>query len=1076
MKILKLRFKNLNSLNGEWEIDFTNEQYEQNGIFSIVGPTGSGKSTILDAICLALYGQTPRLGGITSSSNEIMSRNTGECFAEVEFKCKEGVFRSYWYQHKAGRRSNGKLQGVQRQLIELPSEEIIEENATRVQQKIVQITGMEFANFTRSMLLAQGSFDKFLKADKNERSPILEQITQTEIYQRISKEVFLRERAEKQKLETKLGLLDGVKLLSKEEEDAINAELSEIRASLKRLDQDKSQLEAGINWLKSIKAIEAEIENLAKRQEDLEEEKLEYEPQKERLARAERAHELETLYTSWQDIKIQKEENERGRNQKQTECDENNEKLLGLEEAVKNERLAKEKADEARDKLSQILREVREQDVLIASQSEAIKQRESNIKIAADKLSGVRKRLASEKERKTAKEKQLDAINDYQSNNAQDAKLIARVEAISIVLDDLEQKANQNNLLIKKGKEYKQQISVLSTEVEGLHTILGEAKKEEDKLREKLQAQEEKQSAGRNLQELMQERDEINEDITNRKLIQSLSEQRDDLKPGEPCPLCGSKDHPFSEGTVPKADALQGLKKELDDLINEHSALQQQIRELIQSVNTASQHTGNLEIKHAKLEGELQRLEQDQRDNNQAISTATTELKNTEAALLEDVGIYGIKEIQDSETIKIILEKRRDRWLSKQNDKDQCNKDLNEINSNITALEADIKHYQENHDEHTEELNEQNDVLNKFKTKRFELFEKKDCDEEERKAMAAQKAATDRLDASLKALQDLKDDVNTLSGSIQQLQIQIEQQNNLVSSRYEEFMREMHGKGFADEESYLAAVLPPKEREDIKSALTNQRDREVQIVASLKEKNLLLTSEKEMKLTDQTHDELVNLINSNDAASKKARDREVRLVSDLEINEDAKRRHEGMLAEIEIQRKESLRWDNLKQLIGSHDGSKYRNYVQELTLQNMVIKANQQLAKLSKRYKLVSAKDGNLGLDVLDLYQGGLQRSSNSLSGGESFLVSLSLALGLSSMQGSSVSVDSLFLDEGFGTLDEEALSLALDALSSLRQDGKMIGIISHVLALREIIPTQIEIIQQSGGRSIVSGPGCSGG
>lgn len=1076
MKILKLRFKNLNSLNGEWIIDFTNPQYEQNGIFSIVGPTGSGKSTILDAICLALYGQTPRLGAITSTSNEIMSRNTGECFAEVDFKCKEGSFRSYWYQHKARRKPGGSFQGVQRRLIKLPSEEMIEENATRVQQKIIQLTGMEFAHFTRSMLLAQGSFDKFLKADKNERSPILEQITQTEIYQRISKEVFLRDKEENQKLETMLGLLDGVKLLSEEEEGEINSELSEIRASLKRLDKNKSQLEAGIDWLESIDKTKDEIESLEKRQTALEKEKQEFEPQKERLEKAKRANDLETLYSSWQDVKSQKEENEKERALKQTEIDQKNENLPTLEKEAENNRLIKEKADEVRNKLLLILRDVREKDVLIKSQSEAIKQRESSVTIAAGNLTKAQKSLTSEEENKIAKEKQLDAINDYQRNNAQDAKLIAQLEVISIKLDGLEQKANQNNLLIENEKEYQKQISELSIKVEDSYKLLEEAEKEEDRLRDKLLEQEEKQSASRSLHELLQERDKINEEITNRKLIQSLSQKRDDLKLGDPCPLCGSKDHPYSEGTVPKVDASQRRKKAIDDAINELSALEKQIGELKQRLSTASKNVGALKIGHARLQNDLQTLKKVQKDNKQAISTTTTELKKTETTLLEDLDMFGIIEIKDSESIKSNLESRRDKWLSKQNKKDKYNKGLNKINNNITTLKADIKNYQENLKIHGRELKKQNEKLSELQQKRFKLFENKDCDIEERKAIAVQETSTEKLDVSMKALQSLKDNINTLSGSVKQIQTQIEQQNSLILSRYEKFLEKMHEKGFADEESYLAAVLPLKEREDIESALTIQRDRELQIKTFLNEKNELLTIEKEKKLTDRTHDELIFLINFNHAAGKKDRDREVRLVSDLEINEDAKQRHKGMLADVENQRKESLRWSNLKELIGSYDGSKFRNHVQELTLQNMIVHANKQLAKLSKRYKLESAKDGNLALNVLDFYQGGLSRSSNSLSGGESFLVSLALALGLSSMHGSSVNVDSLFLDEGFGTLDEEALSMALDALSSLKQDGKIIGIISHVSALRETVPTQIEIIQQSGGRSVISGPGCSSG
>jgi exonuclease SbcC len=129
--------------------------------------------------------------------------------------------------------------------------------------------------------------------------------------------------------------------------------------------------------------------------------------------------------------------------------------------------------------------------------------------------------------------------------------------------------------------------------------------------------------------------------------------------------------------------------------------------------------------------------------------------------------------------------------------------------------------------------------------------------------------------------------------------------------------------------------------------------------------------------------------------------------------------------------------------------------------------------KMTDRYLLVHDPSQPLELNVIDNYQAGEIRSTKNLSGGESFIVSLALALGLSQMASRNVRVDSLFLDEGFGTLDEEALETALEALVGLRRDGKLIGIISHVTAVRERIGTQIQVVPGTGGRSILTGPGC---
>lgn len=160
-------------------------------------------------------------------------------------------------------------------------------------------------------------------------------------------------------------------------------------------------------------------------------------------------------------------------------------------------------------------------------------------------------------------------------------------------------------------------------------------------------------------------------------------------------------------------------------------------------------------------------------------------------------------------------------------------------------------------------------------------------------------------------------------------------------------------------------------------------------------------------------------------------------------------------------------------MIGSADGKKFRNFAQGLTFELMVGQANRQLQKMSDRYLLIRDQQQPLELKVIDNYQAGETRSTRNLSGGEGFLVSLALALGLSGMASRNVRVDSLFLDEGFGTLDEEALETALTTLAELQREGKLIGVISHVSALKERINTRIEVQPLSGGRSRILGPGC---
>ncbi|MGZ8196648.1 MAG: AAA family ATPase, partial [Methylosarcina sp.] len=225
MRILQIRFKNLNSLVGEWMIDLTHPAFSSDGIFAITGPTGAGKTTLLDAVCLALYGRTPRLNKVSKGWNEIMSRQTGECFAEVTFETQAGRYRSHWSQRRAHKKPGGELQSPQHEIACADSGQIVETKSRGVAEEIEKVTGMDFDRFTRSMLLAQGGFAAFLQASPDERAPILEQITGTHIYSLISIRVHERRLEERKKLESLLAELAGMQLLSVEDEHQLNAGL-----------------------------------------------------------------------------------------------------------------------------------------------------------------------------------------------------------------------------------------------------------------------------------------------------------------------------------------------------------------------------------------------------------------------------------------------------------------------------------------------------------------------------------------------------------------------------------------------------------------------------------------------------------------------------------------------------------------------------------------------------------------------------------------------------------------------------------------------------------------------------------
>jgi len=191
VKILRLRLCNLSSLRENTAIDFTLPPLANSGLFAITGPTGAGKSTLLDAITLALYGRVARYGS-TPSPDAVMSRHTGECSAEIEFSCAAGTFRSVWQLQRARKKPDGKLQAAKRRVIALPAETVIAESIKDSDAKILELTGLDYERFLRSVLLAQGDFAAFLKAGPKERTDLLQQVTGTAIYQDISRAAFRR--------------------------------------------------------------------------------------------------------------------------------------------------------------------------------------------------------------------------------------------------------------------------------------------------------------------------------------------------------------------------------------------------------------------------------------------------------------------------------------------------------------------------------------------------------------------------------------------------------------------------------------------------------------------------------------------------------------------------------------------------------------------------------------------------------------------------------------------------------------------------------------------------------------------
>lgn len=333
-----------------------------------------------------------------------------------------------------------------------------------------------------------------------------------------------------------------------------------------------------------------------------------------------------------------------------------------------------------------------------------------------------------------------------------------------------------------------------------------------------------------------------------------------------------------------------------------------------------------------------------------------------------------------------------------------------------------------------------------------------------------------QLENATKNVHDDIADLHAQKATIESLNLTIKELANKLSQSKVSFEQALMASAFDTQAEFLAALILEDELIELKTAhdtLINQLSQTTISINNCQEKldNLIKSNPNvhQFKLED-LHTELINLQQQLESVNQSIG--ELNAIKNSELQN--RQRHTQILKDIQRQEQENAIWAKLDMLIGSADGKKYRNFVQGLTLDLVLHHANQILAKMNDRYLLTFDADSSRTLEILvtDLHQGDVVRSSKNLSGGESFIISLALALGLSQINSQNIQIESLFLDEGFGTLDETALDLALNTLFELQQSGKSIGIISHVASLKERIDTQIIVEKHAGGYSTLHGAG----
>lgn len=1291
MRLDTVRFRNINSLKGEWRIDFNNSALSDSGIFLITGKTGSGKSTLLDAVCLALYGQTPRLQKLSVSSNEAMTRNTGDCFAELDFTIADCRYRSVWQQARARMKADGKLQQPQMRLYKLKQDgtvdEVLSEKVDKTKKEVEALTGLSMDAFQRSVLLAQGQFARFLNASAKERSDILQDMTGTAVYEKISQNCFEKTKQYKEEYQLAKTRLEGITLLPDSELAAKRDELHALSAKLRAVQERKREADRAQGLLAAIETAQKEAEAAQAghntcleedsamaaareklllddkaalldavfgKQHALEETRQKQVQETEKLtcalplleeARKKALEEKDQLQKAYDAMRQETEAltpkitQGRALETRLTEARSEKAKAEALlkqarQEQKKHEKAVQKKAEElagciedTKALAAKMERTASDKDLAQALPALSLQQAQLKEKEGDLLLAQKRSRTAAGAEKKAEKARSVaekavsiaeKAVQEAGAKKAEAEKELAKVQGTmqgSMALtDDMLQGLQEDQAACTES------ISSWTRRLEALADIMADEADKKQKaglLAEKQKEASLQHEADKKALEEAREKAGILRTISEQqKLLASLEEHRAHLKDGCACPLCGSLEHPYAQNLPWEDDAEDKLKqaekalsqcekaerasaKKLATLDGETKAAMQEaeqlalrkkeacracaaevtvlsrrVQDLLQyagasslvpglaphldtarmlpdswswredspeaagpadadavvkillaaqkaetearearqeisslialirtrqeEVHAASEALAARDKDHAGAMGEYKAAclacdmaQKETADSTLKLEQARTAFDTVQKEFFAAVAPYGFEQGEGGEAgILDALQQRLDARTKLEQDHAGQLEKLGTIRGEAELLQQKSALVAEKAAEAEQEAGTRSGAAAALEEEIKTLLGGKTAaqvEEEAQKALAAAGTAFEKAkEAAEKADGSLALHKNTLAATMEGLR----QTEDSLSKGAAEALENCIRQGFATIQAAKEARLAREDREALQKASETARTNLARAKALLDDAVKKLHALQKEKAE---YAAFATIVPDNAEPSKEEIQAVCRVLEEEQgalqmqtgtvqqiLDRDAQDRQRRASEErqFEVLKKTYESWNALNELIGSKDGAKFRNFAQGLTFKRLVDQANNELEILSDRYRLTQCREDPLDLSVIDRHMGEESRSIRNLSGGECFQVSLALALALASFDSSSAHIETMFLDEGFGTLDPEALDKAIDTLTSLRdrKNTALIGIISHVEALAERLSTQVHLHRGGDGYSTLEGPGCSKG
>ncbi|SDQ52569.1 exonuclease SbcC [Pseudomonas sp. UC 17F4] len=1210
MKILAIRLKNLASLEGPIEIDFSAEPLASAGLFAITGPTGAGKSTLLDALCLALFGAVPRLSNIgretkvpevdsdilTSDPRTLLRRGSGSGFAEVDFVGIDSRrYRARWETNRARDKANGKLQGSRQSLHDLDSEQLLSnQSKAEYKQLIESRLGLNFEQFTRAVMLAQSEFSAFLKADDKERSELLEKLTNTAIYSQLGRRAYSKSKEAEEAHKALQDQASGVLPMAAEARAELDLHYTQAldgfkaeQAQLRLLEQQRSWLSELLQLQEQVQASSAQLHSAQHHHDSLHGERLklarleQLAPQRHQFARQQALNaQLSPLAAS---IAAQRQQHEQLHSRQQLQDEQAKAReALGLALAQQSDSApALRQAFAEQNTLTRLQQELTNSTGLKqqAEQASAEGQQQLLSLNEQQRLSEQRlQQIGAQLEQSVALAGLSEAWNAYRHRLQQLMQLGNRLNQGRAELPGLQQRASEAHAQLETQRaalallyrEAEAEPEALAEQIGLLGELLQKNRQQQrqveelsrlwsnqQELEQRLQALRERQQAalqqreqliseglnGKNQLTAAEQALNVTRQLLERQRLarsQSVEELRAQLQDDQPCPVCGSQEHPYHQPEAllqslgrhdqnEEANAQQvvdGLKKQLDELrtqlgggngqIKEYLHQQEQLgsqqQALLPSLQAhplypslaaqdASQRSTWLDLQArnlnhdigrdeqrqnalltlqkdaSRLQQQLQAAQEASQQASQHLSQQQTALASDEERLEQELGSFAsllpadiLNDLRQEPAAAFM---RLDQQLALRLDLLQRQKDEQQEHAERQQSLDKAQLQQQARVQKHEELQQQcTELEHQHQSSRDSLTallgEQASAEHWQQHLEQAVEHARQAETQALQQLQQTQAQLIELAAELKakdERLSNLEQEHNEVRAQIEQWRQghpELDDSGL---EQLLA--LDDNAVAQLRQGLQDAEKAIEQARTLLQERQQRLDQHQAQGNAELTREALEQVIDSLQLqlAASEQTCAELRAAQ----AEDQRRQlaHQALAERIASAYGEWQRWARLNALIGSATGDTFRKIAQGYNLDLLVHHANAQLRQLARRYRL--KRGGSLlGLLVLDTEMGDELRSVHSLSGGETFLVSLALALGLASMASSTLRIESLFIDEGFGSLDPESLQLAMDALDGLQAQGRKVAVISHVQEMHERIPVQIQVRRQGNGLSTV--------